>query len=88
MADEKDASSAMSSCTNRPPVSRREGPCQVWRLVRESIPQILGKVVKSKKAILEALQNRKVVDLLGKGAKIDPPLLSLKRSELASGTES
>ena len=42
----------------------------------------------AQKAILEALQNKKVVDLLGKGAKIDPALLTLERGEIPTDTQS
>ena len=41
-----------------------------------------GEMQETMKTILAALENKGVVDLLRKGAKIDPALLSLKKDEI------
>jgi hypothetical protein len=67
--------------------ARRETEPKVTKLEHDYL-EIEGRyreMQETQKTILEALQNSKVVELLGKGAKIDPALLSLKRGEIPTG---
>ncbi len=70
--------------------ARRETEPKVTKLEHDYV-ELEGRyreMQEAQKAILEALRNRKVVELLRKGAKIDPALLSLKKDEMPTGTQS
>jgi hypothetical protein len=70
--------------------ARRETEPKVTKLEHDYL-ELEGRyreMQEAQKAILEALRNKKVVDLLGMGAKIDPALLSLKKDEMPTDAQS